>query len=35
VALCRQVEATDAQIDKLVVELYRLTEEEIKVVEDG
>jgi hypothetical protein len=31
--LSRQIEATDAAIDKLVYELYGLTEEEIKVVE--
>ena len=33
--LSRQIEATDAAIDKLVYELYRLTEEEIKVVVGG
>jgi hypothetical protein len=31
--LQRQIEATDEQIDKLVYELYGLTEEEIKIVE--
>ncbi|MDP3623581.1 MAG: Eco57I restriction-modification methylase domain-containing protein [Methanobacteriaceae archaeon] len=31
----RQIEATDKQIDKLVYELYGLTEEEIKIVEDS
>ena len=31
--LSRQIEATDASIDKLVYELYGLTEEEIAVVE--
>jgi hypothetical protein len=31
--LSRQIEATDASIDKLVYELYGLTEEEIKIVE--
>jgi hypothetical protein len=31
--LSRQVEATDTAIDKLVYELYGLTEEEIKIVE--
>ena len=31
--LQRQVEATDASIDKLVYELYGLTEDEIKIVE--
>jgi hypothetical protein len=29
----RQIDATDAQIDKLVYELYGLTDEEIKIVE--
>jgi hypothetical protein len=33
--LQRQIEATDAAIDKLVYELYGLTEEEIKMVESG
>ena len=33
--LKRQIEATDRQIDKLVYELYGLTEEEIKIVESG
>jgi hypothetical protein len=32
-ALLRQIEATDRQIDALVYELYRLTEEEIRIVE--
>ncbi|MFH1635998.1 MAG: hypothetical protein ABIG63_18555 [Chloroflexota bacterium] len=32
-ALQRQIEATDRQIDALVYELYGLTEEEIGVVE--
>ncbi len=31
--LQRQIEATDKQIDKLVYELYGLTEDEIKIVE--
>jgi len=31
--LSRQIEATDAAIDKLVYELYGLTEEEIRIVE--
>ena len=31
--LSRQVEAADAAIDKLVYELYGLTEEEIAIVE--
>lgn len=29
----RQIEATDRQIDRLVYELYGLTDEEIEVVE--
>ena len=31
--LQRQIDATDAAIDKMVYELYGLTEEEIKIVE--
>ena len=31
--LQRQIAATDEQIDRLVYELYGLTEEEIKIVE--
>jgi hypothetical protein len=31
----RQIAATDKRIDKLVYELYGLTEEEIKIVEGG
>ena len=31
--LQRQIEATDRQIDRLVYELYELTEEEIEIVE--
>ena len=31
--LSRQIEATDGAIDKLVYELYGLTEEEIRIVE--
>lgn len=31
--LKRQIDATDRQIDQLVYELYRLTEEEIAIVE--
>jgi hypothetical protein len=31
----RQIQATDVQIDRLVYELYGLTEEEIKIVEGG
>lgn len=34
-ALQRQIEATDHQIDALVYELYGLTEEEIKIVENA
>jgi hypothetical protein len=33
--LQRQIDATDKQIDNLVYELYNLTEEEIKIVEEG
>jgi len=33
--LQRQIEATDRQIDQLVYELYGLSEEEIKVVEEN
>ncbi len=33
--LGHQIEATDRQIDRLVYELYGLTEEEIKVVEEA
>ena len=29
----RQIEATDRQIDRLVYELYNLTDEEIRIVE--
>lgn len=32
--LRRQIEATDRQIDRLVYELYGLTEEEIAIVEE-
>jgi hypothetical protein len=31
----RQIEATDRQIDRLVYELYGLTEDEIKIVEEA
>ena len=31
----RQIDATDRQIDQLVYELYGLTEEEVKIVEEG
>jgi phosphate uptake regulator len=33
--LARQIEATDRQIDRLVYELYDLTEEEIGIVEEA
>ena len=33
--LQRQIAATDRQIDRLVYDLYRLTEEEIKIVEEA
>jgi predicted nucleic acid-binding Zn-ribbon protein len=33
--LQRQIDATDKQIDALVYELYDLTEEEIKIVEES
>jgi len=32
-AIQRQIDATDRQIDKLVYELYDLTDEEIAIVE--
>ena len=32
-ALQREIQATDDQIDRLVYELYGLTEEEIRIVE--
>jgi hypothetical protein len=31
----RQIDATDCEIDRLVYELYGLTEEEIKIIEEG
>jgi len=31
----RQIEATDRQIDRVVYELYELTEEEIRIVEES
>jgi len=34
-AVQRQIDATDAQIDRLVYDLYDLTEDEIKIVEDA
>jgi len=33
--LQREIEATNHQIDQLVYELYGLTEEEIKIVEEA
>jgi len=33
--IARRIEATDRQIDRLVYELYELTEEEIGIVEAG
>ena len=33
--LQRQIDATDAQIDRLVYELYELTPDEIKIVESA
>jgi hypothetical protein len=33
--LQRQIETTDKQIDNLVYELYELTEEEIRIVEES
>jgi hypothetical protein len=35
IVLQRQIETTDRQIDRLVYELYELTEEEIKIVEES
>ena len=32
-AVHRQIDATDAEIDRLVYKLYRLTKEEIAIVE--
>ena len=34
-AIQRQIEATDRQIDQLVYELYGLTVDEIKIVEEA
>jgi type II restriction/modification system DNA methylase subunit YeeA len=34
-SLRREIESTDREIDRLVYELYGLTEEEIKIVEGG
>ena len=33
--LQRQIDATDRQIDQLVYELYGLTDDEIKIVEEA
>jgi hypothetical protein len=33
--LQRQIAATDRQIDQLVYELYGLTDEEVRIVEEG
>ncbi len=33
--LQRQIDATDTEIDRLVYDLYGLTEAEIKIVEDA
>ena len=35
ILLQRQIEATDRQINQLVYELYELTEEEIRIVEEN
>ena len=34
-ALQRQIHTTDQQIDRLVYELYHLTDDEIKIVEES
>jgi hypothetical protein len=34
-SLQRQIDATDRRIDRLVYELYEMTEDEIKIVEEG
>ena len=34
-AIQRQIDATDRQIDRLVYELYDLTDEEIAIVEEA
>ena len=34
-AIQRQIDATDREIDRLVYELYGLTEDEIKIVEEA
>jgi len=35
IAIQRQIEAGDRQIDKLVYDLYGLTDEEIRIVEEA
>jgi len=35
VSLRRQIDATDRQIDQLVYELYGLTDDEIRIVEEA
>lgn len=34
-AIGHQIEATDRQIDCLVYELYGLTDEEVRIIEEG
>jgi len=34
-AIQRQIDATDREIDKLVYELYELTDDEIRIVEEA
>jgi hypothetical protein len=34
-AIQRQIDATDREIDRLVYELYGLTDEEIRIVEEA
>ncbi len=34
-SLARQIDATDQEIDRLVYELYGLTDEEIRIVEEA
>ena len=35
VVVSRQIEATDREIDRLVYELYGLSDEEIRIVEEA
>ena len=35
ISLPHQIDATDRQIDQLVYELYGLTEEEVRIVEEA